>query len=73
MSADTLRNTMWQKDTMCMFSTEITENNQKGVNLIQADRFHPEEVLRSYRFDVVIDTAYSAEGVNGLLDALGHY
>lgn len=54
----------------------LNRNNReqsKGVNLIQADRFHLGETLRDYRFDVVIDTAYNAEGVNGLLDALGYY
>ena len=54
----------------------LNRNNReqsKGVNLIQADRFHLGETLRDYRFDVVIDTAYNAEGVNALLDALGHY
>lgn len=54
----------------------LNRNNReqsKGVNLIQADRFHPGEVLRNYQFDVVIDTAYNAEGVNSLLNALGHY
>lgn len=50
-----------------------SREQSKGVNLIQADRFHLGEVLRNYRFDVVIDTAYNAEGINGLLDALGHY
>ena len=50
-----------------------SREQSKGVNLIQADRFHLKETLRDYRFDVVIDTAYNAEGVNGLLDALGHY
>lgn len=53
----------------------LNRNNReqsKGVNLIQADRFHLGETLRDYRFDVVIDTAYNAEEVNGLLDALGH-
>ncbi len=53
----------------------LNRNNReqsKGVNLIQADRFHLGEMLRDYRFDVVIDTAYNAEEVNGLLDALGH-
>ena len=50
-----------------------SREQSKGVNLIQADRFHLGELLRDYRFDVVIDTAYSAEGVNGLLDALGYY
>ena len=54
----------------------LNRNNReqsKGVNLILADRFHLGEVLRDYCFDVVIDTAYSAEAVNGLLNALGHY
>ena len=53
----------------------LNRNNReqpKGVNLIRADRFHLGETLRHCRFDVVIDTAYNAEGVNGLLDALGY-
>ncbi len=50
-----------------------TKEQPKGVTLIQADRFHLGEMLRSYHFDLVIDTAYSAEGTDCLLDALGHY
>lgn len=54
----------------------LNRNNRKrskGGNLIQTDRSHLGEVLHNYHFDVVIDTVYNAEGVNGLLDALGHY
>ncbi len=50
-----------------------SRKQSKGVNLIQADRFHLGEALRNEHFDVVIDTAYSAEGINCLLDALGDY
>ena len=50
-----------------------TKEQPQGVRLIEADRFHLGEKLRGYRFDVVIDTAYSAEGINCLLDALEYY
>ena len=50
-----------------------SREQSKGVRLIEADRFHLGEALREHSFDVVIDTAYSAEGVNCLLDAIGHY
>ena len=50
-----------------------SREQSKGVKLIQADRFDLGETLRSYSFDFVIDTAYSADGVDRLLDALGHY
>lgn len=42
----------------------------EGVHLIQADRHALGEVLRGHRFDVVIDTAYTADDANALLDAL---
>lgn len=45
----------------------------KGVKLIRADRFALGEVLRGHCFDVVIDTAYTAEGIDRLLDALEQY
>ena len=45
-----------------------------GVKLIQADRHHLGEILRQYHFDAVIDvTAYTAEDVDLLLDALDGY
>ena len=50
-----------------------SREQSKGVKLIQADRFNIGERLRGHSFDFVIDTAYSAEGINCLLDALGHY
>ena len=45
----------------------------KGVTLIEADRYDLNEVLRDISFDVVIDTAYNANDVQCLLDALGSY
>lgn len=50
-----------------------SKEQSKGVKLIQADRHDLGEVLRNYYFDIVIDTAYSAEDVEKLLDALGDY
>lgn len=50
-----------------------SKEQSKGVKLIQADRHDLGEVLRNYCFDIVIDTAYSAEDVEKLLDALGDY
>ena len=45
-----------------------------GAKLIQADRHNLGEALRHSHFDAVIDvTAYTAEDVNLLLDALGSY
>lgn len=41
-----------------------------GVKLIQADRHDLGEILRPFHFDVVIDTAYTSEDVDLLLDAL---
>lgn len=54
----------------------LNRNNReqsKGVKLLQADRHHLGEELRTYSFDVVIDTAYTSDDVNKLLDALGDY
>lgn len=48
-----------------------SRTQSKGVTLIQADRHELGEVLRSYHFDVVIDTAYTSQDVEQLLDALG--
>lgn len=46
----------------------------EGVNLLQADRHALGDSLRPLHFDVVFDmTAYTAEDVNDLLDALGSY
>ncbi len=50
-----------------------SREQSKGVKLLQADRHHLGEVLRDYCFDIVIDTAYSADDVDKLLDALGEY
>ncbi len=51
-----------------------TRTQSEGVELIQADRHALGDVLRSRRFDAVLDvTAYTADDVNALLDALGGY
>lgn len=50
-----------------------SREQSKGVKLIQADRYNLGEVLRDYCFDIVIDTAYSADDVDKLLNALGAY
>ena len=41
-----------------------------GVTLIEGDRHDLGEKLRGYHFDVVLDTAYTSDDVNALLDAL---
>lgn len=50
-----------------------TKVQSKGVTLIEADRHNLGDTLRDYRFDTVIDTAYSAQDVELMLDALGEY
>lgn len=51
-----------------------SRKQSEGVKLIQADRHDLGDILRDYHFDVVADvTAYTAEDVNLLLDALGSY
>lgn len=50
-----------------------TREQSKGVTLIQADRHDIKDALRNLHFDVVIDTAYSANDVEQLLDALDSY
>lgn len=46
----------------------------EGVTLIEADRHQLGDKLKSYRFDVIFDvTAYNAEDVNCLLDALDSF
>ncbi len=50
-----------------------TRQQSQGVNLIQADRHNLGEILRNFRFDVVIDTAYTSDDVEALLNALGSY
>lgn len=48
-----------------------SREQSEGVKLIQADRHDLGETLREQVFDVVIDTAYTAQDVDLLLDALG--
>lgn len=50
-----------------------TRQQPRGVTLIEADRHNLGNALREYHFDYVIDTAYTAEDVESLLDALGEY
>ncbi len=50
-----------------------SKKQSQGVHLIQADRHNLGEILRNYRFDVVIDTAYNSNDVETLLNALGSY
>jgi len=47
-----------------------TKAQPHGVTLIEADRHCLGDILREYEFDIVIDTAYTAQDVNMLLDAL---
>ncbi|MBO5280896.1 MAG: NAD-dependent epimerase/dehydratase family protein [Clostridia bacterium] len=44
-----------------------------GVSLIDADRHAIGDKLRGHKFDIVIDTAYTATDVNLLLDALDSF
>lgn len=50
-----------------------TKEQSKGVTLIEADRHNLGDILRGYNFDIVIDTAYTSNDVELLLDALGEY
>lgn len=54
----------------------LNRNNREqsaGANLIEADRRNLGDILRKIHFDVVIDTGYTSEDVNSLLDALDSY
>lgn len=50
-----------------------TKQQSKGVKLIEADRHNLGNKLKEYCFDVVIDTGYTANDVDDLLDGLGDY
>lgn len=50
-----------------------TKQQSEGVQLIAADRNRLKDELRHYYFDVVIDTAYTADEIRHLLHALGNY
>lgn len=50
-----------------------TREQPAGVNLIQADRHNLGNILREYHFDVVVDTAYTSEDVDMLLNGLTSY
>lgn len=52
----------------------LNRNHRKqpeGVKLIQCDRHQIGDALKNLEFDVVVDTGYTAEDVELLLDALG--
>lgn len=51
----------------------LNRNHRKqpeGVKLIQCDRHQIGDALKNLEFDVVVDTGYTAEDVELLLDAL---
>ena len=50
-----------------------TRGQSTGVKLIRADRHNLGSILKEYHFDVVIDTAYTEEDVDALLDGLASY
>lgn len=50
-----------------------TRQQSKGIKLIEADRHNLKDGLQKHYFDVIIDTGYTAEDVNSLLDALNEY
>ena len=50
-----------------------TRPQSEGVTLIEGDRHALGDKLKKYHFDVVLDTAYTGENVNCLLDALGGF
>lgn len=50
-----------------------TRKQSKGVRLIEADRHNLGDCLKIYDFGAVIDTGYSANDVNLLLNALNGY
>lgn len=47
-----------------------TKEQPKGVTFIKADRHDIGDQLKKYKFDIVIDNAYTGEEVNLLMDAL---
>lgn len=50
-----------------------TKRQSEGVILIETDRHQLGETLRGYCFDIIIDTAYNADDVEALLNAVGGY
>ena len=50
-----------------------TREQSKGVHLIQADRHNLGNILKEYHFDIIIDTAYTAQDIHSLLDGLMNY
>ena len=52
-------------------SRDNVEFCHKDIKAVYHELF--DEALRSFCFDVVIDTAYNSDDINKLLDALGNY
>lgn len=50
-----------------------TRQQSRGVKLIETDRHDLGDCLKKHFFDVVIDTGYTADDVNALLNALNVY
>lgn len=50
-----------------------SREQSKGITLIEADRHNLGTLLKGLYFDVVIDTGYTSNDVELLLDALGEY
>lgn len=69
-AAEYFRRQGWQVSVL----NRGTRTQPEGVEHIQADRHSLGDVLRCRRFDAVLDvTAYTADDVNALLNALGGY
>lgn len=62
-----------EKDWHVSVLNRNTREQPAGTDLIQADRYALGDALRAYHFDAVIDTAYCAQDVQQLLQALGSY
>lgn len=62
-----------EKDYDVYVLNRNSKEQPKGVKLIQADRDNIGEVLRNYHFNIVIDTAYTSDDVEKLLNAIGSY
>lgn len=49
------------------------QGNNLIVKLIQADRYDLKDTLKEFHFDVIVDTAYNADDVTKLLDAVDSF
>lgn len=63
-----------QKEYEVFVLNRNRKSQSEGVTLIEADRKNLGDVLREYQFDAVLDiTAYEADDINYLLDAIGSF